>query len=80
MDPKITRPTHLTYDVGVACIFHQANQSSMRNQNIIITNLNYAGLLKGNPSCGLFWASFGFVQMFMNPTQPSWQCKDHMSR
>jgi hypothetical protein len=68
VDLKTTRPTHLTYDFGVACIFHQANQSSTRNQNIIITNLNYAGLLKGNPSCGLFWASFGFVQMFMNPT------------
>ncbi len=46
VDPKTIRPTHLTKDVRVACIFHQASQSSMRDQNTIIANLNYVGLLK----------------------------------
>jgi hypothetical protein len=41
-----TRPTHLTYNVGVTCIFNQASQSSMRDQNKIIANLNYVGVLK----------------------------------
>jgi len=30
-----TRFTHLTYDVWVACIFNQVNQSSMQDQNRI---------------------------------------------
>ncbi len=46
MDLETTRLTHLAYDVGIACIFNQANQSSMRDQNIIIENLNYVGVLK----------------------------------
>jgi hypothetical protein len=46
MDLETIRPTHLTKDVGVACIFHQASQSSMRDQNRIIAKLNYVGLLK----------------------------------
>jgi EamA domain-containing membrane protein RarD len=40
-----TRSTHLTYDVGVACIFNQESQSSMQDQNKIIANLNYVGVL-----------------------------------
>jgi hypothetical protein len=46
VDPKTIRPTHLTKDVGVACIFHQASQSSMPDENRIIANLHYVGLLK----------------------------------
>jgi len=45
VDPE-TRPTFLTYNVGIACIFNQASQSSMRDQNKIIANLNYVGVLK----------------------------------
>jgi len=46
VDIEITRLTHLAYNVGIACIFYQANQSSMQDQNKIIANLNYVGFLK----------------------------------
>jgi hypothetical protein len=46
VDLETTRPTHLAYDAGIACIFNQANQNSMRDQNKIIENLNYVGVLK----------------------------------
>jgi hypothetical protein len=41
-----TRPTHLTYDLGVACIFKQANRNSVRDQNMVVVNLQYVGVLK----------------------------------
>jgi hypothetical protein len=31
-----SRPTHLTYDSSVACIFKQASQSSLRDQNMCV--------------------------------------------
>lgn len=41
-----TRPMHLTYDSGVACIFKQVSCSSMRDWNMVMANLNYVGVLK----------------------------------
>jgi hypothetical protein len=39
-------PMHLTYDYGVACIFRQASRSSTRDENMVMANLNYVGILK----------------------------------
>jgi hypothetical protein len=41
-----TWPTHLTYDLGVACIFKQESWSSMRDQNMVVAYLQYVGVLK----------------------------------
>lgn len=57
VDLETTRPTNLTYNARVACIFNQASQSSMRNQNRIVANLNYVGVLKEI----LLWIILGFV-------------------
>jgi hypothetical protein len=37
---------HWTYDYGVACIFRQASCSSTRDENMVMVNLNYFGILK----------------------------------
>ncbi len=37
----------MTYDARITCIFNQVKQSSMQDQNKIIANLNYVGVLKG---------------------------------
>ncbi len=41
-----TRPTHATYDSGVACIFKQGNHTYVWDKNIVIANLHYVGMLK----------------------------------
>jgi hypothetical protein len=45
MDMKLG-PTHLTYDSRVACIFKQASHSSTMDENMVMANLNYIGVLK----------------------------------
>jgi hypothetical protein len=37
---------HATYDSGVACIFSQGSWCSARDQNIIVANMHYVGVLK----------------------------------
>jgi hypothetical protein len=39
-------PMHLTDDFGVACIFKQASHSSTKDENMVMANLNYVGILK----------------------------------
>jgi hypothetical protein len=41
-----SRPTHLTYDFGVACIFRQASHSSTKDENMVMENFNYVGVVK----------------------------------
>ncbi len=77
MDLKTIRPTHLTKDIGVACIFHQASQSSMRNQNRIIANLNYVGLLKEILLVDYFGLRLVLFKCSWIPFNLLWQCKDH---
>jgi hypothetical protein len=40
------RPTHLTYDSGVVCIFKQTSRSLVKDQNMVVEDLQYAGVLK----------------------------------
>jgi hypothetical protein len=40
------RMAHATYDSGVACIFNQGSQCFAQNQNIIMANMHYVGVLK----------------------------------
>jgi len=37
---------HATYDSGMACIFKQGSQCSIRDRNIVIKNLHYVDVLK----------------------------------
>jgi len=36
-----TRPTHATYDNGVACIFRQGSRNFVQDKNIVMDNLHY---------------------------------------
>jgi hypothetical protein len=56
---------HMTYDSGIACIFIQGSRSSVRDRNVITTNLYYVGILKeilvvsyATMKCILFHASW----------------------
>jgi hypothetical protein len=46
VDPDDGHPSHATYNYGVACIFIQASCSSIQDQNIIVADLQYVGMLK----------------------------------
>lgn len=41
-----TWPWHVVYDSGVACIFRQVSCSSTQDQNFVMGNLAYVGVLK----------------------------------
>jgi hypothetical protein len=75
-----TKPTHATYDSGVACIFQQSNCNYVQDKNIIITNLHYVGMMKEIILSVLHWPMCNIDEMFMDTCSHAKEYNNHVTR